>query len=721
MSFHLLDTFLYRASIAPEHTALVDIRHTSRDRYEEQRISYGQLKQCIELITAYFKQVNIGHSTAVVVYLDSSWELVAIMLSLWMVRAIYIPANAENVEAICNRWSVTHLLGRTMWSNNSNNQVWHATPIDIGADIDVFHYTRSVDDQSSCLHSSNNFLNNTAYIAHTSGTTRGGQGCGLAVQVPYHVLDANLQSISARLRLMHSPTVLWSSPPTFDPSFVELGLALSDYTDSEQSRSSCIGQLVIIPTTLRRTPHLLARIISDTRVTLLMMTPSLFMSLNSVFVKQLLQGKYKCIRDIILGGEPFPITWLTTHSDYLNENDSNNDEDEDEDDDTLRGRASKRRKQHDHASVSENRHQSALYPRLWNIYGTTECSIWATLHQVDLSTDLAEGVPLGTPLSGITLSIHERKDKQSMKGQSVGELVITVDDSRCCRIDDETEPIYERDTGDLVRRDNASQRVYYEGRVDRQIKRWGHRIQLEDIERQIMSCSNDIEQCCVLLVNPSTNDKHIHSLSMARIVAFLELKHDNDDIRHQVQSKIEEKSSIYARPDHYVILPTMPLTSNGKINMTELRQSISVDALSYNNVMHKDSMLPMTICNIRHHVWQLLDHLLERWTLGTHLEDDKINQQQKWLDSLLHDSIATFIIKVHQSLSNLQIDINKIDEQTRKYSDISTAANVNITGTIDVFNLSFINDSIIKRASVNRISSSVSSFSSKGQIRWRMI
>jgi non-ribosomal peptide synthetase component F len=40
-----------------------------------------------------------------------------------------------------------------------------------------------------------------------------------------------------------------------------------------------------------------------------------------------------------------------------------------------------------------------------------------------------------------------------------------------------------------------NQRIYYEGRVDRQVKRWGHRMQLDDIEKQIISCNEDIEQC----------------------------------------------------------------------------------------------------------------------------------------------------------------------------------------------------------------------------------
>jgi acyl-CoA synthetase (AMP-forming)/AMP-acid ligase II len=60
MSFRLLDTFLCRANIVPEYTALIDIRHTSREYYEEERISYGQLKQRIELIAAYFKQANVN-------------------------------------------------------------------------------------------------------------------------------------------------------------------------------------------------------------------------------------------------------------------------------------------------------------------------------------------------------------------------------------------------------------------------------------------------------------------------------------------------------------------------------------------------------------------------------------------------------------------------------------------------------------------------------------
>jgi hypothetical protein len=239
--------------------------------------------------------------------------------------------------------------------------------------------------------------------------------------------------------LVGTPTVLWSSSPTFDPSFVELGLALANCSNSEQSESNYIGQLVIIPTAIRRTPHLLAKVIANTRVTLLMMTPSLLMSLDSVFIEQILQGSHKNITDIVLGGEAFPTTWLATHSGYLDDN--NNNRNNNDGSYALLQIASKRRKQHKYVSVSESKHISPLYPRLWNIYGTTECSIWATLHQVDLTADVVDGTPLGIPLAGITLSIRKSEDIHSTEGYTIGELVITVDDSRYCRINDETEPI----------------------------------------------------------------------------------------------------------------------------------------------------------------------------------------------------------------------------------------------------------------------------------------
>ncbi|KAJ3090903.1 hypothetical protein HK102_002288 [Quaeritorhiza haematococci] len=123
------------------------------------------------------------------------------------------------------------------------------------------------------------------------------------------------------------------------------------------------------------------------------MTPSLFMRFNLEQRNEILGGKVGFVTDIVLGGEPFPTSLLSP------------------------------------AEESSSRHV-----RLWNIYGTTECSVWATLHLVTelapsqehrfapnrLLTDGAlethsfrdadlrsRVVPLGEPFCGTDLEIRE--------------------------------------------------------------------------------------------------------------------------------------------------------------------------------------------------------------------------------------------------------------------------------------------------------------------------
>ncbi|RKP27367.1 quinon protein alcohol dehydrogenase-like superfamily [Syncephalis pseudoplumigaleata] len=207
---------------------------------------------------------------------------------------------------------------------------------------------------------------------------------------------------------------------------VRLAGWLAGWDDALLSDYSCGGgggQLVVVPSTIRRAPHLLAEIVAATEVTLLMMTPSLFMSLEPSFVEQVLRGVATSVADIVLGGEAFPTGWLAARSDHA---------------DTKQ----KRKRMRMGRSGPGDVHAPVSKPRLWNIYGTTECSVWATLHRVDLAAEAIEGTPIGVPLTGIALSISAVEESRQRDGETWGELVIRVDGRRCCRVGHGREPMH---------------------------------------------------------------------------------------------------------------------------------------------------------------------------------------------------------------------------------------------------------------------------------------
>lgn len=150
---------------------------------------------------------------------------------------------------------------------------------------------------------------------------------------------------------------------------------------------------------------------------------------------------------------------------------------------------------------------------MYNIYGITEVSVWATLERVNLPRVLARKAeqyvpPLGSPLRDTALALrtddnqfvllapylHERGCKRDQPiganviraGVLSGQLLIGSQVRRC-RLNDETEPQEWRETGDVVR--VVRGKVYYVGRAqDCLVKVHGKRINLLEISTTLRSC-----------------------------------------------------------------------------------------------------------------------------------------------------------------------------------------------------------------------------------------
>lgn len=130
------------------------------------------------------------------------------------------------------------------------------------------------------------------YVMFTSGTT----GRPKAVRVPFSaVIDCNIRFFSD-LFFSHSvdiDTLLLCSPPCFDPIVVEVFSTLA-----------AGARLLIIPDRrIRLTPHLLADVAARHHVTVVMATPSLMARFASDDIRRMAAGG---LRVIALGGEPCP-------------------------------------------------------------------------------------------------------------------------------------------------------------------------------------------------------------------------------------------------------------------------------------------------------------------------------------------------------------------------------------------------------------------------------
>lgn len=191
--------------------------------------------------------------------------------------------------------------------------------------------------------------------------------------------------------------------------------------------------------------------------------------------------------------------------------------------------------------------------RVFNIYGTTEVSCWAMIHEVT-KTDLEAGeVPLGELLEGTSYAFLPDLNTRS----NLEEMVLTSQ-SRICFVDDKNldqvlgQGIhFAQHTGDLVRRCND--KIFYYGRKNEIIKKFGERVNLNNIE--IVAAEVVTAVACIYMKK--------------KIVLFL--KTDDDHLAGLLTNHLKLKLKPSEVPDEIRRISFFPLSDNGKVSKQQLK------------------------------------------------------------------------------------------------------------------------------------------------------
>lgn len=121
-------------------------------------------------------------------------------------------------------------------------------------------------------------------------------------------------------------------------------------------------------------------------------------------------------------------------------------------------------------------------------------------------------------------------------------------------------------TGDEGYKENDL--LYYCGRMDFQIKLNGYRIELGDIESNILEM-DDVTYCVVLPIEKRGEIKGL--------AAFVTLDHDIEDefeYSQTVRKYVGEKLPHYMVPKKCIVLEEMPMTNNGKADRRALKEML---------------------------------------------------------------------------------------------------------------------------------------------------
>ncbi|XP_035270883.1 beta-alanine-activating enzyme isoform X2 [Anguilla anguilla] len=367
-----------------------------------------------------------------------------------------------------------------------------------------------------------------AYVLHTSGTT----GLPKIVRVPHKCIVPNVLHLRSLFQVTSEDVVFMASPLTFDPSVVEMFLSLSS--------GAC---LLIVPTVIKKVPDRLATVLfKHHRITILQATPTLVGRFGGCVLQRVVLCAASSLRILALGGEACPPV-----------------------------------------SVLRGWRGEGNSTRFFNLYGTTEVSCWATCYKLHLDTMSLGSVPLGSVLMGTVVEVRGEDGRVITCGE--GQVFIGGED-RVCFLGDEVAVAKGtmRSTGDWV--ELRDSHLYYLGRRDRLVKRHGQRLHLDALH-QVLQSLPQVEVCAVTLC-----EGH-------RLVAFVVPSSSGDptpsprgptpsprghtpsagghtpssgELQREILGMLSQLLPPYSIPDTIMLLPALPLTSHGKVNMGDLLQ-----------------------------------------------------------------------------------------------------------------------------------------------------
>ena len=226
------------------------------------------------------------------------------------------------------------------------------------------------------------------------------------------------------------------------------------------------------------------------------------------------------------------------------------------------------------APLVQEHQQSMPRAALYNEYGPTEATVWATVHELTLHE--GANVPIGRPIPGASVYALDRKGRLQSPGVP-GELFIGGqgvaagyhgDPERTADrfVDDPFEPggrLYR--TGDLgaVRNDGT---VLFIGRRDHQVKLRGHRIELGGVEARLLELP-DVKSAVAVVRTNQRGDE--------RMIAYVAASDSFD--KADAMARLANMLPPFMLPSDLVALNALPLTPNQKVDRNALPEP-SADA-----------------------------------------------------------------------------------------------------------------------------------------------
>jgi len=220
----------------------------------------------------------------------------------------------------------------------------------------------------------------------------------------------------------------------------------------------------------------------------------------------------------------------------------------------------------------------ARFPQaqVWNMYGPTEATVATTSIHVDAAIlEKYSPLPVGRVMPGTKIFIVDENGAE-LPANERGEIIIAgpnVSPGYAGRSDLTARAFFEYrglrayKTGDLGRfRDNL---LFFEGRIDEQIKLSGYRIELGDVEANLRALPTVRDAVVVPVIKSGA------AQSLTAFVTLLARNETSDfKLAHNLRSQLSERLPAYMLPRKFIFLDTFPMTANGKVDRAALARSL---------------------------------------------------------------------------------------------------------------------------------------------------
>lgn len=226
-------------------------------------------------------------------------------------------------------------------------------------------------------------------------------------------------------------------------------------------------------------------------------------------------------------------------------------------------------------STAKKLHERFPQTLILNTYGPTESTVAVT--QINVTEEICDEIsplPVGKAKPGTDILIMDRKGNILPEGER-GEIVIA---GNTVSVGYYQEPDLTQKAFGMM----GEKRIYhtgdegwieegmlfYQGRMDLQIKLHGYRMEIEDIENNLLK----IEEVERAVVVPIYKDGKVKNLKA--VVKINDTMEKNFQTTQRLKERLKEYIPEYMVPKKFIYVDSFPMTTNGKIDRKELGRII---------------------------------------------------------------------------------------------------------------------------------------------------